>query len=150
MSRSPHVDLCGGYVCTSKSTIKPKNSERKTAVSDAFLFQWTLYDFDFIFLTGLLLYMHNSSGKRSQLFSISRISNSVLHNQAARLSRNSCCKASYPLKWMGTLMKLRCKHGKICLGVKMEMPTVLLKNKKGHDKNEKRTTSPTVMVSRNL
>lgn len=46
-------------------------------------------------------------------------------------------------------MKLRCKHGKICLGVKMEMPTVLLK-KKGHDINERRTMSPTVMVPVNL
>lgn len=46
-------------------------------------------------------------------------------------------------------MKLRCKDGKICLGVKMEMPTVLLK-KKGYDINERTTVSPTIMACMNL
>lgn len=45
-------------------------------------------------------------------------------------------------------MKLRCEDGKICLGVKMEMPTVLLK--KSHDINERTTVSPTTVVCMNL
>lgn len=49
---------------------------------------------------------------------------------------------------MGTLMKLRCEDGKICLGVKMEMPTVLLN--KSNDINERTTVSLTTMVCMNL
>lgn len=46
-------------------------------------------------------------------------------------------------------MKLRCEDGKICLGVKMELPIVLLK-KKSHDINEKTIVSPIIMVCMNL
>lgn len=57
----------------------------------------------------------------------------TIAQQAGRLSHNSCSRLSYPLKWMGTLTKQRCKHSKIC-----------------HHINEKRAMSPTVMVSMNL
>lgn len=51
---------------------------------------------------------------------------------------------------MRTLMKLRCKGGKICLRAKMKMPSLLLKKKNCHDINERKTVSPTIMVCRNL
>lgn len=46
-------------------------------------------------------------------------------------------------------MKLRCKDGKICLAVKMEIPTALLKKKVGVI-NERTTVSPTIIVCMNL